>query len=58
MESIKNLLLPFTPAVLLFCPAIVIAVVFSVYGIARRRPFWLVPGALLTMPFALYLLAT
>lgn len=57
-EIIADILFPNYLIGYLFWPAIVIAVAASVYGIARRRPLWLLLGALLTVPFALYLLAT
>ncbi|MDQ7791297.1 MAG: hypothetical protein RDV00_04125 [Clostridia bacterium] len=57
-EVIRGMFFPENLIGFLFWPAILIAVVSSVYGIARRRSLWLLLGALLTMPTALYLLGT
>ena len=43
---------------LLFWPGIAISIILSAWGIAARRPWLLTAGAVLVIPFALYLFAT
>lgn len=43
---------------LLFWPAVAGSLILSAWGIAARRPWLLAAGAVLAIPFALYLSAT